>query len=596
MTFAHPAALWCLAALPVVVAIHFLQRRSQRQIITTLFLLQPWRRESEVGHRFERLRTSLPLLMQLLSVLVLTWLLAAPRWAHPDAVQRLALVLDSSASMTAFRPEAEQAVAEVLNLRLPQVRAELALLVSDPSQPALYHGDSATDLLTALSRWQPDLGVHDVSPALRAGRELVTARGNLVLVTDHTSPQPLPWQATCVAVGHEKANVGWAGARVEEREGQLHWRALLHNPSRTAQTREWQVEAGTGTSAWQSITLPPGATHALSGPFPPQEELRLRLKPDAFARDDTLPLVRPKPKPLSLHLPAPLMPDGTAELREWMQRLPGFQATTSLAQADLRAFVWPPSVALEDDQHAIVFASPPKGDHPAWLRGEVVAEAHPLIEGLNWQSLLAAEGMIIPQDERERVLLWQGKRPLITLRRTPAGAQQLFCHFDLTRSNALKLPAMAILLHRFLSQVRQEKIAPQAANYDTRQRLNLAHERGPTAPDLELRTREAAVNLRRPVTQAHLLRAPSEPGFFEVWQGNRRLLQAAASFADLREADLREASAQNDLTRLSLSQSDEVLRPDPWARLWMLLLLALLLASWWWSRDSTRQEPRVVSH
>lgn len=231
MTFAHPAALWCLAALPVVVAIHFLQRRSQRQIITTLFLLQPWRRESEVGHRFERLRTSLPLLMQLLSVLVLTWLLAAPRWAHPDAVQRLALVLDSSASMTAFRPEAEQAVAEVLNLRLPQVRAELALLVSDPSQPALYHGDSATDLLTALSRWQPDLGVHDVSPALRAGRELVTARGNLVLVTDHTSPQPLPWQATCVAVGHEKANVGWAGARVEEREGQLHWRALCTIPA-----------------------------------------------------------------------------------------------------------------------------------------------------------------------------------------------------------------------------------------------------------------------------------------------------------------------------------------------------------------------------
>jgi hypothetical protein len=595
MTFAHPAALWCLAALPLVVAMHFLQRRSQRQVITTLFLLQPWRRESKVGHRFERLRTSLPLLMQLLSVLVLTWLLAAPRWAHSDAVQRIAIVLDSSASMTAFRPQAEQAVADVLNLLLPQVRSELALLASDPSQPALYHGDSATDLIAAMSRWQPDLSAHDFSPALRAGRELVTAEGNLVLVTDHTAPQPLPWLAMCVAVGQEVANVGWAGASVEERDGQPQWRALLHNPSRTAQTREWQVEAGTGTSVWQSITLAPGATHALKGPFPPQDELLLRLKADTFTLDDSLSLVRPKPKPLSLHTPAPLMPDGTAELREWIQRLPRFQASSWVGSADLRAFVWPPSVALEDSQHAIVFASPPKGDHPAWLSGEIVAEAHPLLEGLNWQSLLATEGMIIPQDERDRILLWQGKRPMITLRRTARGAQQLFCHFDLSRSNALKLPAMAILLHRFLSQVRQEKIAPEAANYDTHQRLNLAHERGPNAPALELRTRPSAIKMSLPVTQAHLLRAPSEPGFFEVWQGDQRLLQAAATFADLREADLREASTQNDLNRLRINQSDQTLRPDPWTALWLLWLLGLLLASWWWSAESTQLEPADTS-
>ena len=64
MSFAHPAALWCLLGLPVVLAIHFLQRRSRRQVVTTLFLLQQLRRESEVGNRFERLRASIPRWLQ----------------------------------------------------------------------------------------------------------------------------------------------------------------------------------------------------------------------------------------------------------------------------------------------------------------------------------------------------------------------------------------------------------------------------------------------------------------------------------------------------------------------------------------------------
>ena len=74
MFFTHPAALWALAGLPVVVAIHFLQRRSRRQTITTLFLLDQMRRQSETGNRIERLRMSIPLWLQLLMVLMLVLL------------------------------------------------------------------------------------------------------------------------------------------------------------------------------------------------------------------------------------------------------------------------------------------------------------------------------------------------------------------------------------------------------------------------------------------------------------------------------------------------------------------------------------------
>ena len=81
--------------------------------------------------------------------------------------------------------------------------------------------------------------------------------------------------------------------------------------------------------------------------------------------------------------------------------------TRSGAEADVRGLVWPPSTALGQDQHAVVFASPAKGDKVAWLRDSIVAESHPLIDGLNWQSLLVREGMIVPRDQRDRVLLWQ---------------------------------------------------------------------------------------------------------------------------------------------------------------------------------------------
>ncbi len=64
LSFLNPAALWALLGLPVVLAIHFLQRRSRRQTITTLFLLQQMHRESETGNRFERLRSSIPLWLQ----------------------------------------------------------------------------------------------------------------------------------------------------------------------------------------------------------------------------------------------------------------------------------------------------------------------------------------------------------------------------------------------------------------------------------------------------------------------------------------------------------------------------------------------------
>lgn len=587
MSFAHPAALWCLLGLPAVLAIHYLQRRSRQEVITTLFLLQQMRRESETGNRFERLRPSIPLWLQLLMVLLFTWLLAGPRWMKKEAVQRIAIVMDCSASMLAFRPQAEEAVRTTLStLAGPLERVELSLLSSDSGQPALYHGALAADMQSALAQWQPLLGVHDFTPTLRSARNLAGEQGSVILITDHLLENKPPFDAALLSVGSETANVGWAGITVEEKDGQTIWRALLRNYSLQPQSREWQAISTGKQSAWTQLTLGPQETRTLSGPFldgAGQQGLTLSLKPDAFTLDDELPVLRPQPKQLGLHLPNG-REDGSAELTELFQKFADTQLVTE-ASADVRVIVWPPSTALGVDQHACVFASPNKGEKVAMLRGSIVGEAHPLTEGLNWQSLLVREGMVVPRDDRDRVLLWQGDRPLISLRRTPAGASQLFCHFDLITSNARKLPALAVLLHRFLQQVRHEKIALEVANFDLRERLVVAHVHGDKAAPLSVISHTPPRSIEVPIAQAHLLRAPEHPGFFEVRQADSLLLRGAAHFADAREADLSTAKPFHDLASLKTTQTETVMESDPNWRLWLLVLLAVMLGSWWWGRS-----------
>lgn len=571
-SFSNPLGLWALLGLPAVVVIHLLQRRSRRQVVTTLFLLQQMRRESETGNRIERLRTSPPFWMQLLMVLLLTWLLAQPRWLKNDAVQRIAVVLDSSASMQAFREPALQAVRDVLDaVTGPATRAELTLMTSDTETASLYHGGSTLELMKAAATWEPLLGVHDFTPALRTARSLTGVKGVVVLVSDHATEEKPPFDAHLVSVGEKTVNVGFAGMAVEEKDGQWFWRAMVRNYSDATEERVWHAQAAGAKSEPKKLILRAGETQTLSGPFPPGDVV-LELSPDAFTLDDRLPMVRPVPKILALNAERPW-------LVELMERFAHVRMVEGSAQADVIALETNGDSMPSATQHACVFLPSPAGiaGNLVYLKGNVVAETHPLMAGLNWQGLLVRETPPLPRTVEDRVLLWQGERPLISLRQTKAGARQLLCHFDVETSNARKLPALAVLLHRFLEGVREEKLAPEAANFDLRERLKIAHR--VNGPELLFSGEKV------PVNQARLLRAPSRPGVFDIQQGDASILHGAAHFADTREADLSKAKPFQDLADLEAAQVETTHEADPNWRLWLLAMLAALLASWWWSGE-----------
>ena len=174
LTFANPAGFWVLAAIPAILLIHFLQRETRREAVSTLFLIERLQRESRKGRRFERLRNSSTLWLQILAVVLLAWLLADPHRLHPDSVQRVAIVLDDSVSMRAFLDERDGDIPGLAPLLRGHQGAaattEWVLLESSGTRGTLYSGGDRRRLLEEARAWRPRSGTHDAAPVLRQAR------------------------------------------------------------------------------------------------------------------------------------------------------------------------------------------------------------------------------------------------------------------------------------------------------------------------------------------------------------------------------------------------------------------------------------------
>ena len=529
LLFANPAGFWALLGIPAILLIHFLQRESRRVTASTLFLLEQLAPESAQGRRFERLRNSANLWLQLLAVLIFAWLLAAPRWLRPDSVQNVVLVLDSSASMSAFAGEAKNLIAEKSAfLSTAAARTEWTVLESLPARKSLYSGSDRTAMLASLERWHPDGPGHDMEAALRAALGLVRGKGAVVLVTDHAAP--VPSGVALLAVGSPIENAGFSGLQADHDR----WRVLVRNYGSQPSRRTWKID-GRDQGA---IDLAPGAMSELRGVFPPGiDRLVLTFDHDRFPLDDWLPMVRPQPKKIGLFY------DQGTPFESFFEKFTGTVSDRLPGRQDLALARYDPFMPHIPDGNAIVFLDQP-GKPGKLLAGDIVAENHPLVAGLNWQQLLVSETFsITPRDSDDR-LVSQGSRPLLLLRHN-GKAQALLVNFDLRHSNAAQLPAFILLLHRFVESIRAG------------------------LPDVEVLNAETGQSLPGDV------HAPATPGFFEL-PGVR----GADYFADGREADFSKASSADGIASLVPALRIQNSEQDFLTPVWALLLLGICMASW----------------
>jgi len=581
----NPLGLLALLGIPAVLAIHFLQRKAIELPVSTLFLLERTQRDAASGRKFDRLIPSIPLWMQLLAVLLLTWFLVEPRYPKSGTVQRVAVVVDSSASMSVSKAEAVKRLADALpSLKGAAATLELTILESVPTRPRLYSGSSIDDFKAALEKWDPRDGMNDPTASLRLARSLVSAEGSVIYLTDTPAvdgdgkPVPLPFNARILSTGKPVENVGFTGVTFSQQEGALVWKALVRNYGTTAAQRTWSLQSTGGATEPRAFTIEPGALITLQAAFPKEEKnVRIVLSPDAFTLDDVLPLVAPAAKPLNLFTnTSPAFASLTEKL---LKSLEAATPVNDASTADLAIASYDPLDPVLPDGNSIIFVedSTSAGNY---LRGGIVAEPNRLLDGLNWQSLLVRETIQLDRLPTDRVLLWQEKRPLIFLRDVPAtperpGFRQLRFNFDLRLSNALQQPAFIVLLHRFAETIREGKVAHVSANLETNQPLAIT-----AAPGIPLTATATDPTGKETLRAGGNGHTPGDPGFLTITQGDKPLLTAALHFADTREADFSACAPVSELDRLGSATNERHTKPDPHWQIWLTLLLAALLASW----------------
>jgi hypothetical protein len=580
-TFANPAGFWALAGVPAILAIHFLQQRARRAVTSTWFLIEPFAPRSVGGRTWERLRSSRALWLQLLAALVTTWLFTEPRWPRAESAQTVVVVLDASTSMEAFRPAALRAAQHELGAAEGlAARTTWVIITTDSRQPPLYRGPEHAAALAALEHWQPELGTHDLAPALRLAHSLAGDSGRTLLITDARHKVPAGQRA--VGVGRSIDNAGFAGANFTRDEHGLAWRAFVQNRSAAALHRSWWIESGGQRSATRELDLAPGALAEITGNFPEGlEQCTVVLEPDAFPADDRLPLVRPAAKPLTVAV------DGDDAAAKFFHKL--------AADVDGVTFVAPASATLrlarasaddaDHEKHGGIFW--PQADQRASasiMPDPITAERNPLVDDLNWQGWIGTGPRGYVAAPADTALLWQGHWPVAYLHATSAGAHQLRLAFDWDTSNAGRLPATVLMARRFLEAERDAQAAPYAANFDAAASLPLTGVA--SEGDLVLAFQAAAGGDAVSRTLAPLerigLHAPGRAGFFTLKRGGDLVVRGATQFADARQGDFRQTETffQEDPSEHRIAV-ERLTRPDPLVKLWLALLALLALGSWW---------------
>ena len=579
----NPLGLLALLGIPAIIAIHFLQRKSVELPISTLFLLDRTQTDAVSGRRFDRIVPSIPLWMQLLAVLLLTWLLVEPRYEKENTVQRLAIVLDSSASMSVFKDEAVSKL--IKNLPAIQGSAsslEMIVLSATPNRPRLYTGSSIDDLTKALEKWTPRDGLTDPTQALRLARSLVSREGTVIYLTD-TPADSLPFDASLLAIGSPIRNVGFTGVSFSMEQGALVWRALVKNYGTEPADRTWTLTSSAGSTRPSDIHLSPGGLATLQAAFPDNaSDVRLTLSADRFPLDDILPLVKPNPKPLTLFAAtSPAFADLGKKLTQSLQNT---TAANDASTSDLVLATYDPLDPALPDGNAIIFVEDGTSSG-SYLHGGILAESSPLMDGLNWQSLLIRETIQLDRLPSDQVLLWQEKRPLIFLRSKAAtpespAANQLFFNFDLRLSNARGQPAFIVLLHRFAEEIRNAKVAAVSENLETNQLVGITSTAGRPVIITQLSPEGKELSKSSVPELPSSIETPPDPGFVTFVQGDTQLLTASLHFADTREADFSSCATDDTLAESTTAAIDRHTRPDPLWQLWIILLVAAVLVAW----------------
>ena len=566
MIFLNPWGALALLGIPVVLYIHMLQRRSKRLPVSTLFLLEAVQPERKAGKKIEKLRNSKLLWLNLLTVLLLTWLLVQPRKIQSRRILKAAVVVDASASMQVFHKNAgEQLFAELQSLSQGASGIELTLMSSILEEQTIYSGADLEQAKSHYLKYIPSHPGHDVVPALRRAQSLLNNDGLLVLLSDHQ--REVPEGTLQVLAGKEIMNIGFTGFSAKANG---KWRAIVRNYSQSPQKVTWWAGVPQQSKLFKSeIDLDPGGMKTLQGEFlTGQDKLVLTLSEDGFAMDNKICAVRPRQKALNVQLSG-LDKQANATLHQLLLRLPQVKISEQDPDFSIAQSAEPPPM----DQSGVFWPKP--SSKVIVSRGEVLALNHELMEGLVWQGLSLPILTVVDRfvEKKGDIALLQLRQDnIIILRETSKGPQLLF-NMDLNALNIMKSPAVMILIHRSLQARRKLKKAYSQVNSECN---NILTE--PSWSESEMQV--SGAQLLSPTK----IELPRETGFFAVHEVKQEtqveVMQGACFFADAGEADFTAMMSQNDFQTSEVAMSEVLRESDFLKPLWLLIVMVICLYAW----------------
>lgn len=618
MYFANPWGLLGLVALPLIVVIHLYHRRYPPLFVAGLHLWGVETHTTTAGRTRERLPITPSLICELLAALILSLVLADPRWGDVGKVVHLVVVLDNSASMSSRPPGLDEKSfrdAAVIELdrrvqRLP--RGSVVTLLRTGRRPEMLAGPAVPwdEAKPKLDEWHPALPKHDFQPTWDLAAQLAAETGQLLFLTDVVPDEkvPVPQLMEIVSVGRALENVSISAARWDFDSRTAKGRVFIRLTNHGQRAANVRVAGAVGEQSifQQTISLAAGVAAPLEVEVPGGLG-RLIVKTetigDGLPLDDRIELIEPKIR--TLHV-AVALPKESPSLKAVQRVLRGV-----------------PDVSLSDAESAELIIAPAQPSPPSrrelWWLGigpfdpsdtarkaatdligpYILEKQNPLLDGLTLSGVVW--GGVQPLKLDVAPIITAGQHPLLSrLNGTRTTAYML--NLDFARTNLAESPDWPILLSNLIELRRDNLPGLRRWNYRLNEeiRFRLIEDAPPaaTTPAADAakttdNSNESAVrplllvhgNQKRPLARATIVEVPplDEAAVYTILDGERPLGEFAVNFYDADESTLTglRPGRREPKEESSLLGGFQIDQPLTWMILVGIVLILLVAFSDW---------------
>ncbi len=570
MYFANPWGLLGLVALPLIVVIHLYHRRYPPLFVAGLHLWGVETHTTTAGRTRERLPITPSLICELLAALILSLVLADPRWGDVGKVVHLVVVLDNSASMSSRPPGLDEKSfrdAAVIELdrrvqRLP--RGSVITLLRTGRRPEMLAGPAVSweEAKPQLNDWHPALPKHDFQPTWDLAAQLAAETGQLLFLTDVVpdGKVAVPQLMEIVSVGRALENVSISAARWDFDSRTAKGRIFIRLTNHGQRAANVRVAGAVGEQSifQQTISLAAGVAAPLEVEVPGglgRLNIRTETIGDGLPLDDRIELIEPKVR--TLHVAVALPKDSPA---------------LKAVQRVLRGV---PDVSLSDVESAEMIIAPAQPAPPSrrelWWLGigpfdpsdtarkaatdligpYILEKQNPLLDGLTLSGVVW--GGVQPLKLDVAPIITAGQHPLLSrLNGTRTTAYLL--NLDFARTNLAESPDWPILLSNLMELRRDNLPGLRRWNYRLNEeiRFRLIEDAPPAATTPTADAAKAADNSasrplllvhgnqKRPLARATIVEVPplDEAAVYTILDGDRPLGEFAVNFYDADESTL----------------------------------------------------------